>query len=284
MSTFLHQGSGGLGQAEEGAGVGGGLLGHLCEGDAFDVGDALGDEGDVGGFVALAAVGHGTEVRGIGLEQQVFEGDGADDVGEGGVFEGDHAADAEVEAHFDGTPGFLHAAAEAVHYAAVAGTTQVAQQGEDLVVSLTDMEAYGQVELFGPEQLGFQHFALLSLVGAVPIKVHADFAYGDKGSRVRLTEGCAEEAVVDVLQFGFEIVFDGGGVQAGHGINRERRMRRGERVDEGIESGGGGAVDVGQQKGGDTRVDGALQGLVAVGVESLVVDVAVGVYELKIEN
>ena len=44
------------------------------------------------------------------------------------------------------------------------------------------------------------------------------------------------------------------------------------------------AIDGGQQQCGDTLVESPLQGIVAVGVESLVVEVAVGVYELKIAS
>ena len=44
------------------------------------------------------------------------------------------------------------------------------------------------------------------------------------------------------------------------------------------------AVDGGEEQGGDTGVEGALEGFVAVGVEGFVVEVAVGIYELKIES
>ena len=44
------------------------------------------------------------------------------------------------------------------------------------------------------------------------------------------------------------------------------------------------AVDGGKQQGGDTGVEGTLEGGITVGVEGFVVEVAVGIYELRIEN
>ena len=77
-----------------------------------------------------------------------------------------------------------------------------------------------------------------------------------------------------MLQFLLIVLFDGGGVEAGHGA---------EVVGAGglecIETGCGGGVDIGQEHGGDASIDGTGDGLVAVVVESLVVQVAVGVDE-----
>ena len=86
-----------------------------------------------------------------------------------------------------------------------------------------------------------------------------------------------EEAVVDVPEFGLKVLFDGGGMEAGHAEEVLRVI-----VVEGVEAGCGGTVDVGQEHGGDAGVEGAGDGLVAVLVEGLVVEVAVGVYELGI--
>ena len=84
-----------------------------------------------------------------------------------------------MEAHLEGALRLLEAAAETVHHAAPGGMVQLAQQGEDLVVGLADMQADREVEVDGPEELGFQDFALLGLEGAVPVEVHAYLAYCD---------------------------------------------------------------------------------------------------------
>ena len=57
-------------------------------GDVFDrkpanARDLLGDEGDVGGLVALAAMGDGRQVRAVGLEDEAVERRGGDGAAEG---------------------------------------------------------------------------------------------------------------------------------------------------------------------------------------------------------
>ena len=50
----------------------GGLLGHLLQGDAAQVGHPLCHQWQVGTLVALAAVRHGAQIGGVGLEQQAL--------------------------------------------------------------------------------------------------------------------------------------------------------------------------------------------------------------------
>ena len=117
--------------------------GDFFEGDAAEGGDVCGDEWYVGAFVALSAVWDWGEVGGVGFEEDVFEGDGGGDGAEGGVFECCDAADAYVEAHFDGAVCFLEAAAEAVEDAAVAGAVDLFEECEEFVVGFADVEADG---------------------------------------------------------------------------------------------------------------------------------------------
>ena len=70
----------------------------------------------------------------------------------------------------------------------------------------------------------------------------------------------------------FEVVLDGSGMEACHGTEV-----LGVLTQQGVELRGAGAVDIRQQHGGDTGVEGTLHGGVAVGVEGFVVEVAVGV-------
>jgi hypothetical protein len=86
---------------------------------------------------------------------------------------------------------------------------------------------------------------------------------------------------VDELQLLLVVFFDRSRVETRHGENFDGGVRG---IDEGIQAGGRGAVDVGQQEGGDTGIEGALDGLVAVGVEGFVVEVTVGVDELRMES
>ena len=140
-------------EVEELAGRGGGGVGDLLGGDATEGGDVVCDNGDVGTLVALAAMGDGRQVGGIGFEQDAVERHGTRHVGEGGVLVCDDSADADVEAHLNGAVCFLYTTAEAVHDTAVLWAVEVAQKAEEFVVRLTDMQAYGQPQLFGPEYL-----------------------------------------------------------------------------------------------------------------------------------
>ena len=287
VSTPLSPWRGVGGEASEAceqlAGGGGGGLGYLLDGDAAEVGNFLRDEGDIGALVALAAMGNGGEVGGIGLEEESVEGEGACHLGHGGVLEGHHAAYTEIEPHLHSPPGLLHSAAEAVHHPAPAGTVEVAQQGEHLVMSLADMQYHGEVQLLGPEQLLPQDLALRALEGAVPVEIHPYLAHGDEGR-----EGCiaSKETVVDKGKLGVPVedsilwlLLHRRGVQSRHRAEIMRILSR-----EGLEPRGGRAVDIGQQHRVHPRLHSTHHCCLAVAVEGLVIEVAVGVYELKIEN
>ena len=90
--------------------------GNFCEADATKVSNLLCYQGNVGTFVALAAMGNGSEVRGIGLKKESFERDCFGDFRHGGILEGYHSTDTKMESHLQCTLRLLYTAAEAVHH------------------------------------------------------------------------------------------------------------------------------------------------------------------------
>ena len=60
---------------EEAGGTGGGGGPNGFDGEAFDLGEAGGDDGNVGALVPGPAVGDGGQVGGVGLQHHVLDGD-----------------------------------------------------------------------------------------------------------------------------------------------------------------------------------------------------------------
>ncbi len=173
-----------------------------------------------------------------------------------------------METQLHGAVGFGQAAAEAVHHAAPRGAVDVAQQVEQFIVGFADMQRHWQVALGSPTQLAAQGVELLLFKGAVPVEVEPYFAYGNE------RDAGIEQACMHQRKFLLIVLLDRCGVQPRHAAEMLWKL-----AVEFVEGGCRLAVDVGQQKRVDPRIERALQRFVAVVVESLVVEVAMGVDE-----
>ena len=263
---FSHGG----GQVEEAAGGVGGDAGHFVGGERVDLCEAVDDVGDVGGFVAAAAVGDGGEVGGVGLEDDARERhDGGEGVGEGGLPEGDGAADAEHEAGEEAEEfgGLFGGAAETVEYAAGGEVGGEGEEGvDDFAVGGARVDDEGQAVTGGPSGLAVEDGYLFLPAGVVPVEVDAHFADGHVG-----VSGGVEQAFHAVEQGG-GVGGEFGRVEAHHGVGEAGVF--GAEAEHGTDAG---FVDVGQEQGLGAGLAGAVDDGGTVGVELFGVDVGVGI-------
>ncbi len=147
----------------------------------LEVGYALGNEGQVAGFIAFAAVGYRRQVRAVGFEQQVPGVHEGQHFVEAAVLEGRHAADAQQEAQFDGLPGVVEGAAEAVEHAGKSFGALPPEQCHSFGKRVAAVDDDGQPVLFGPRQLDGKRFFLLRLEFHRPVVVEPDLPDGGEG-------------------------------------------------------------------------------------------------------
>ena len=166
----------------------------------------------------------------------------------------------------DGAVRLLHTATEAVHHSTIGAEVQVAQQGEQLVVGLAHMQAHRQAKLSGPPHLPFQHLALLLQIGLVPVQVKPYLPYPDIVGRR------GEQLFVHNGQLGLETLAHRGGMESHH-LPEILGVARGQGLLPGVTR----AVDTRQEHHVNTDGNSSRHRLIAVGVESLVIEMAVRV-------
>ena len=187
-----------------------GSFSHFLQSDATNVCYFLSNDGNIGTLVTLAAIWHRRKIRSIGLQQYSIQRHSLGHLGKSGILECDHATNADIETHFHGSLGFLHAAAKTVHHATILSEIQVTQKAKQLIIGFAHMETHGQIELASPLHLTDEHFALLLIKGLVPIEVKSNFSHTNEmlvGGKQFLLNNC---------QLLLEILIDRGGVQPHH--------------------------------------------------------------------
>ena len=115
----------------------------------------------VGAFVAGASQGRGSQVRGVGLEQDAVQGDAEYVVGDVGFLERQHAPDAHVPFAISLHP-FEHfcAGAEGVEVAPQVHPAAFFHDGEEVFGGVAQVDVDGQVPVAGELKLQLERLFL----------------------------------------------------------------------------------------------------------------------------
>ena len=234
----------------------------------FQQGNPFGDVGDVGRFVPLATVGDRGQVRGVGFQQDAFQGKVGQGVGNAGFLVGGDTADSEIKVSIL-THAFVHlkASGEGVEDALGQGSFFVSEAVEHFKEGISGFAQVNddrEVAFVCPGELLVEGFFLFLHELPGPITVQPDF-----------TDGCVRTAVKAIFhssQFVLPVFADGGGVKTDAGEALVWML-----VGQSFQGGLGCRVNAGENQPGYTRRDCPCECGLAIGIKGFVVQVGVGV-------
>src|ERR1700691_108670 len=161
--------------------------GDFLVGNLQQTGQGMGGAGHKGGFVALAAVGSGSQPGSVGLDQNPIQWDSGGNLAQGlGFGIGEIAGKRDEEAQGERAAALLPSATKAVHHAAQAGRPPVGfKDFEEIVPGVAGFVGSAAVDEYGA-LAGGSYFELpdetrtLDQVrSALVVVVEADFAAGN---------------------------------------------------------------------------------------------------------
>ena len=151
--------------------------------DTIGFSQTIDDVGDKSRFVALATLGNGSHVRGIGLEDDAIQGDSfSQGFGQMAFLEGKNASDAQHKAwEVEQLACLLRIARETVEHTARQVVSILAQDGNELVLGFATVYHQGQARFYRPAHLLLESKQLFVLELTAPIEVEAYLTNGQDG-------------------------------------------------------------------------------------------------------
>ncbi len=160
-----------------------GLTADLLWIDTIGFSQTIDDVGDKSRFVALATLGNGSHVRGIGLEDDAIQGDSfSQGFGQMAFLEGEHATYAQHKLwEVKELACLLDVACETMEHASWQLVGILTKNGNELVLGFATVYHQGQARFYRPAHLLLESKQLFVLELTAPIEVEAYLTNGQDG-------------------------------------------------------------------------------------------------------